>query len=298
MRAAGFPSGEVAIVGAYESPRRRAPDLHPYEIQAEVVAGALADAGLERGDVEGFCTAAGFGPEGGWQMNVIELAEYLGLNPTWFDSTDIGGAAFVTHAGHAARAIAAGVIDVAVVSYAACGRSSPLPYPDYSTNAAGPGQWEAPYGFSTVGQLRARRAAPHARLRDDARAAGGDRRAVPRERGRRTSTRCTATRSRWTTSSAHRRSRRRCTASTAAWSPTPAAPSCSPRAARRAALAHAGLAARVRRGARPDADEPDGRLHAHGRRRVGPARAGERRPDATTRSTARRSMTRSRSPCC
>ena len=145
-----FPSGEVAIVGVCESPRRKAPGLHPFEIHAEVVAGALADAGLERGDVDGFCTAAGFGPEAGWQMNVIELAEYLGLRPKWFDSTDIGGAAFVSHAGHAARAIADGVIDVAVVSYAACGRSSPLPYPDYSTNASGPGQYEAPYGFSTV----------------------------------------------------------------------------------------------------------------------------------------------------
>ena len=145
-----FPSGEVAIVGVCESPRRKAPDMHPFELHAEVVAGALADAGLERGDVDGFCTAAGFGPEAGWQMNVIELTEYLGLRPRWFDSTDIGGAAFVTHAGHAAAAIAAGLCDVAVVSYAACGRSSPLPYPDYSTNAAGPGQWEVPYGFSTV----------------------------------------------------------------------------------------------------------------------------------------------------
>src|SRR4051794_18445062 len=92
-------------------------------------------------------------------MNVIELAEYLGLRPTWFDSTDIGGAAFVTHAGHAATAIASGLIDVAVVSYASCGRSSPLPYPDYSTNSAGPGQWEVPYGFSTVASyaLAARR---------------------------------------------------------------------------------------------------------------------------------------------
>ena len=39
-----FPSGEVAIVGAYESPRRRAPGIHPFAMHAEVVRGALEDA--------------------------------------------------------------------------------------------------------------------------------------------------------------------------------------------------------------------------------------------------------------
>lgn len=137
-------------MGAYESPLRKAPDVHPFEIHAECVLGALADAGLEPGDVDGFCTAAAFPAEAAWQMDVCEVVEYLGLTPSWFDSTDIGGAAFVTHAGHAAVAIASGLIDVAVVSYAAAGRSSPLPFPDYNTNSAGPGQWEVPYGPSTV----------------------------------------------------------------------------------------------------------------------------------------------------
>ena len=56
----GFPSGEVAIVGAYESPLRRAPGVHPFAIHAECIRGALADAGLELGDVDGFATAASF----------------------------------------------------------------------------------------------------------------------------------------------------------------------------------------------------------------------------------------------
>lgn len=150
MRPHAFPSGEVAIVGAYESPLRKAPDVHPYAIHADCVRGALDDAGLEHGDVEGFATAASFAPEGGSEMEIVELAEYVGLRPRWFDSTDTGGAAFVTHAGHAAYAIAAGLIDVAVVSYAAAGRSSPIPLPDYNTNAWGPGAWELPYGPSTI----------------------------------------------------------------------------------------------------------------------------------------------------
>jgi len=146
----GFPSGAVAVVGAYESSRRKAPGIHPYEMQAECVLGALADAGLELGDVDGLCTAAAFAPEGGSEMEIAELAEYLGVRPRWFDSTDTGGAAFITHAGHAALAIAAGLVDVVVVTYAAAGRSGELPYPDYSTNAWGPGQWEVPFGPSTV----------------------------------------------------------------------------------------------------------------------------------------------------
>jgi len=146
----GFPSGEVAVVGVYESPLRRAPGVHPYAIHAECILGALADAGLELGDVDGFATAASFPSEGGLQMSLGEVAEYMGIHPRWFDSTDIGGAAFITHAGHAALAIAAGLADVVVVSYAAAGASGVLPFPDYNTAAAGPGQWEVPYGPTTV----------------------------------------------------------------------------------------------------------------------------------------------------
>lgn len=145
-----FPSGRVAIVGAYESPRRKAPGVHPYQIHAEVIRGALADAGLTAADVDGFATTATFPPEAGWQMSVAEIVEYVGLQPTWLDSSDLGGAAFVGHAGHAVAAIEAGLAEVVVVSYAASGRSTPLPFPDYNTNATGPGQWEVPFGPSTV----------------------------------------------------------------------------------------------------------------------------------------------------
>ncbi len=147
-----FPSGEVAIVGVYESPRRKAPGVHPFAIQAECILGALADAGLELGDVDGFATAASFPSEGGLQMSVCEVAEYMAIHPRWFDSTDIGGAAFISHAGHAALAIASGMADVVVVSYAAAGYSGipEIPFADYGSNAAGPGQFEIPYGPSTV----------------------------------------------------------------------------------------------------------------------------------------------------
>tara|TARA_R110002020_G_scaffold75315_16_gene191810 strand:+ start:20290 stop:21387 length:1098 start_codon:yes stop_codon:yes gene_type:complete len=124
--------------------------VHPYEIHAEVVAGALADAGLQLADVDGFATTGTFPPESGWQLSAVEVAEYLGLAPRWIDSSDLGGAAFVSHAGHAVAAIATGMADVVVVSYAAAGRSAPVPFPDYNVGSWGPGQWEVPYGPTTV----------------------------------------------------------------------------------------------------------------------------------------------------
>jgi acetyl-CoA C-acetyltransferase len=124
--------------------------MHPYAIQAEVVRGALEDAGLALADVDGLCTTATFPSEAGWQLSVVEVAEYLGIHPRWFDSTDIGGAASLSHAGHAALAIASGLADVVVVTYGSSGRSSPLSGSEYNTNASGPGQWEVPYGPTTV----------------------------------------------------------------------------------------------------------------------------------------------------
>ena len=143
-------SGQVAIVGAYESPRRVAPGMHPFALHADCARGALIDAGLEFADVDGLATAASFPAEGAREMAVAEVAEYLGIHPRWIDGTDIGGAAPLSHAGHAVAAIATGLADVVLVTYAACGRSWPHAAADYLTYAHGPGQWELPYGPSTV----------------------------------------------------------------------------------------------------------------------------------------------------
>lgn len=145
-----FPSGAAAIVGAFESPRRKAPGIHPYQIHAEVIAQALADAGLRLSDVDGFATAASFPSEAGWQLNVVEIAEYVGITPSWVCSTDIGGAAPLSHVGNAVAAIQAGLCQTVVVSYASSGRSWPLPATDFNTGQTGPGEFEVPYGVSTI----------------------------------------------------------------------------------------------------------------------------------------------------
>jgi acetyl-CoA C-acetyltransferase len=142
-------SGEVAVVGASESPRRKAPGVHPFQIQAECVLGALQDAGLTLRDVDGFCSSANSPGEGAGWMDVCEVAEYLGIDPTFVDGTDTGGAAPIAQAGHAATAIAAGLANVVVVSYAGCSYSGGGDF-DTLPSTWGPWAYEAPYGFTTV----------------------------------------------------------------------------------------------------------------------------------------------------
>ncbi len=106
-------NGTAVIVGAYEHPGRRLPDHTLAQVHHEVVAGALADAGLEPKDVDGFfcdSSAPGYG--------AIDLAQYLGLNCVYTESGEMGGASYVAYVGHAAAAIAAGKCRVAVISLA------------------------------------------------------------------------------------------------------------------------------------------------------------------------------------
>ena len=94
--------GQAMIAGAFEHPLRKIPDTSIQRVHAEVAAGALADAGLTFADVDAyFCAgdAPGFGP--------LSMADYMGLNLKYVDSTDIGGSSYVAHIGHAAAAIAA-----------------------------------------------------------------------------------------------------------------------------------------------------------------------------------------------
>ena len=126
------------------------PDKTVHQIHAEVAAGALADAGLSRSDVDAYfyCGDLNFGG--------ITMAEYLGLRLSYVDSTYTGGSSPIYHVGHAAAAIAAGKCQVALITLAnrprsGRGRQSVPDSPDYS--------FEDVYGTSTVGlyALAARR---------------------------------------------------------------------------------------------------------------------------------------------
>ncbi len=101
------------VVGIFEHPLRLAPDKSVAQLHAEVARGALADAGLAKSDIDGyFCAgdAPGIGP--------LSMVEYLGLNVQHVDSTDIGGSSPIRQVAAAARAIAAGKCNVALITTA------------------------------------------------------------------------------------------------------------------------------------------------------------------------------------
>jgi acetyl-CoA acetyltransferase len=138
----------AAIVGASELPRRKADGMHPFALLQEAVHGALLDAGLSEGDVDGLCVTAGDAGEGGLVEDVIEVAEYLGLRPTFFDSTDIGGCSSMYQTGLAATAVTSGLAEVVVIAYAACPRRFPFALPSAHSWPVGPGAFEMPYGYA------------------------------------------------------------------------------------------------------------------------------------------------------
>jgi acetyl-CoA C-acetyltransferase len=131
----------AVIAGVYEHPTRWAPDKTQYQICAESARGALRDAGLGIGDVDGFLTA-GVSPIG-----IMTLAEHLNLKPRFHDGTNIGGSSFVAHVLHAAAAIAAGLCEVALIVYGSTASSDRFAVGTGGLGGGDPAdQFEAPFG--------------------------------------------------------------------------------------------------------------------------------------------------------
>jgi acetyl-CoA C-acetyltransferase len=110
--------GKAYIAGAFEHPTRLAPDKSTPQLHMECALGALADAGLNKDDIDGyFCAgdAPGFG--------ALSMIDYMGLKVRHMDSTETGGSSYVLHVGHAAEAIAAGKCSVALITLAGRPRS-------------------------------------------------------------------------------------------------------------------------------------------------------------------------------
>jgi len=111
-------SDRTYIVGAYEHPIRKATDISLAQLHADVALGALNDAGLSLADVDGyFCD---FDAPG---LGATSMVDYLGLKPRYVDTTEMGGAAYISHVGHARDAIRSGRCDVALITMAGRPRS-------------------------------------------------------------------------------------------------------------------------------------------------------------------------------
>jgi acetyl-CoA acetyltransferase len=99
----------VAGVGLSDGPKT--PHMTGTMLEAQAFRRALDDAGLAPSDVDGLASA-GYGG-----MHEVALAEYLGLTPTWMESTSVGGSSFEFHTLHAFRAIQHGDAEVIAIVY-------------------------------------------------------------------------------------------------------------------------------------------------------------------------------------
>ncbi|MEX2972948.1 acetyl-CoA acetyltransferase [Streptomyces sp. C184] len=145
----GAPYGnrKVAVAGVALSDCGRVDDATPYALHAQAARRALADSGLDRSVIDGFASA-GLGT-----LAPIEVAEYLGLRPTWVDSTSVGGATWEVLAAHAAEAIAAGHADAVLLVYGSTARAdirAGRRTSNLSFGARGPLQFEVPYGHTLI----------------------------------------------------------------------------------------------------------------------------------------------------
>ena len=127
----------IAIVGAAETELGALPTMSELDLRADAAHRALADAGLTIADVDGITSAT---------ESPIDLAHYLGITPSWYDGTSVGGCSFLVHVRHAAAAIRAGLCTTVLVLHGESGRSQVGRPPRVRPASGMLGQFELPYG--------------------------------------------------------------------------------------------------------------------------------------------------------
>jgi acetyl-CoA acetyltransferase len=110
--------GGAAIVGVGQAGMGAATGYTEMEILAQAAMSAVADAGLTMQDIDGLCTCSASATM--WAMPV---AEYLGVRPSFIDSTMLGGSSFVAHLLPAMHALLSGQSKAVLVCYGSTQRT-------------------------------------------------------------------------------------------------------------------------------------------------------------------------------
>jgi acetyl-CoA acetyltransferase len=128
----------AAIVGASESAELgKQPDMSALALAAQGARAAIAECGLSIKDIDGIASA---------ELSPIDLADYMGVRPSWMDTTSVGGCSYLTHVRHAAAAIAAGEATTVLIAHGESGRSW-VGQPPWRETAGGiHEQFEKPFG--------------------------------------------------------------------------------------------------------------------------------------------------------
>jgi acetyl-CoA acetyltransferase len=137
----------AAIVGAALSDVGRTDDTSVFELHWQAASRAVADAGLTKDDIDGFMSV------GTGVLPPVEVAEYLGLRPTWIDSTGVGGSTWEVFLEHAVAAIAAGQASTVLIVYGSTSRSDikrRLRTANLALSSRGPSQFDVPFGHTLI----------------------------------------------------------------------------------------------------------------------------------------------------
>ena len=113
--------GATAIVGVGTTQQGELPGLSANEIAVDAIALALADAGLEKSDVDGLITCLNLSTRAGKDEQIGLLA---GLNPRYSASLDYGTGEFSLHLG--AMAVMSGLAETVVLVYGTNQRTNRL----------------------------------------------------------------------------------------------------------------------------------------------------------------------------
>jgi acetyl-CoA acetyltransferase len=112
--------GAAAVTGIGLTDFGELPERTHMEIMAEAVHNAIADAGIDKNEIDGV-----FGTNFIDSLPALNMIEYLGLRPKFMDGTNIGGSSFSNGVQTAALALDAGIINVALIAYGSNARTGP-----------------------------------------------------------------------------------------------------------------------------------------------------------------------------
>ncbi len=133
---------KVAIVGVGTAGCGEAPGMSELDLLGLATHSALNDCGLSIKDIDGICTA---------NLNIamwpLNVAEYLGLQPTFIEGTNIGGAAFIAHQKPSILALMSGQCKAVLVCYGSNQRTSKFGRRErgQARNLLDPSIYEDPY---------------------------------------------------------------------------------------------------------------------------------------------------------
>ncbi len=111
--------GKTAIAGVGMAGLGQADGYTELEILTEAAMQAIADAGLTLQDIDGITTCSSLS-----SMWVLPVIEYLGIRPTFIDSTMLGGSSYVAHLLPAIHALESGQCNAVLVCYGSTQRTA------------------------------------------------------------------------------------------------------------------------------------------------------------------------------